>query len=69
MSHLKVISLLLSALLVSQSAHAALLGRPATSQNYAYGGAYDGLGSPTTFVVDDTCASCYGPWFDLLHRR
>ena len=44
-------------------AHAGLIGSSVTSQYYAYGGAYTGLGSPASFVADGTsqqafCAAC-----------
>ncbi|MFN0183013.1 MAG: PEP-CTERM sorting domain-containing protein [Aquabacterium sp.] len=62
---LKLNSLALAAIaavtLASASAHAGLLGSSATSQYYAYGGAYNGGGSPDTFVVD---GGAHAPFFN-----
>ncbi len=68
-SKLSIFATLLSASLCT-TASAGLLGSTVTSQYYAYGGTYDGFGSPGTFVADGTvqqtfCGSGCGEGFDL----
>ena len=61
MSHVKlsVITIGTVLALMTGAAHAGLLGHSVTSQYYAYGSAYSGYGSPTTFVANGTVQSSF----------
>lgn len=52
-------------MLMSTSAHAGLLGSTVTTQYYAYGGTYDGSGSPATFVADGTAQNQFLNYYTL----
>jgi hypothetical protein len=53
------------AILAAGQANAQLLGTTVTSQYYAYGAPYLGLGSPTSYVVDGVTTSVFGGYYQL----
>ncbi len=60
-----VVSAAFAALSLAGQAQAGLLGSTVDVQYYAYGGAYDGTGSPTSFVADGGAHAQFFDYYDI----
>ena len=66
MAFKKIAALLfVAAAFAATQAHAGLLGSTVTSQYYAYGSLYNGGGSPSTFIADDTAQGQFDNYYTI----